>query len=251
MVAGFSNPPTERKEEYVRQLFDDIAEEYDSMNRLVSAGMWGRWHRKFAARTGFRPGDRILDVACGTGDLTMLAASQVAPGGEVIGVDISQGMLEVARRRVSDSPLRDIIKLQTGNAMALEFPDDSFDGVTMGWAMRNVSSIPKTLSEIYRVLKPGGRFILLEAARPKSWLVRAGFFLYWRTILPALDWVVARAGQRELLKPYTYLSHSLDNYPSPDGLKALFGEAGFVQTDYQLLMFGAVAIHVGTKPGAG
>lgn len=249
MVAGFSNPPADRKEEYVRELFDDIAEEYDSMNRLVSAGMWGRWQRKFAASTGFRPGDRILDVACGTGDLTLLAASQVAPDGEVIGVDISRGMLDVASRRVANSPYRDIIRLQVGNALALPFPEGSFDGVTMGWAMRNVSSIPRTLAEIYRVLKPGGRFLLLEAAQPKSWLARAGFFLYWRTILPALDWVVARAGRREILKPYTYLSHSLDGYPSPDGLKALFEEAGFVQTEYQLLMFGAVAIHAGTKPG--
>jgi len=251
MAPGFQPPSPEEKEQYVRELFNKIAENYDALNQVMSAGQWDRWHREFVAHTRFRPGDCILDVACGTGDLTLLDAAQVAPDGRVIGVDISEGMLEVGRRRVAASPYKDLITLQLGNAMDLPFPDNTFDGVTMGWAMRNVASIPRTLSEIYRVLKPGGRFICLEASKPYSRVIRFGFFLYWKTFLPLLDWIVVKAGREAKVRPYTYLSRSLDNYPFPDQLEDMFRQAGFVETDYQLLMLGTVAIHVGTKPREG
>lgn len=250
MAPGYRPPEAEEKEQYVRELFDKIAENYDAMNQVMSAGQWERWHKEFVSQTRFKPGDKILDVACGTGDLSMLDAAQVRPGGRVIGVDISEGMLEVGRRRVAQSPYADMIALQVGNAMDLQFPDNTFDGVTMGWAMRNVSSIPKTLSEIYRVLKPGGRFVCLEASKPFSRVIRLGFFLYWKTFLPMIDWFVVKSGRQARVRPYTYLSRSLDNYPFPDRLEQLFQEAGFAETDYQLLMLGTVAIHVGTKPGA-
>lgn len=248
MAPGYQPPAPEEKEQYVRELFDRIAENYDAMNQVMSAGQWERWHREFVKQTSFRPGEQILDVACGTGDLTLLDAAQVAPGGRVIGVDISEGMLEVGRRRVASSPYSDMIALQVGNAMDLPFPDNTFDGVTMGWAMRNVSSIPRTLAEIHRVLKPGGRFVCLEASKPFSRVIRLGFFLYWKTFLPLIDWFVVRTGGKARIRPYTYLSRSLDNYPFPDRLEEMFREAGFTKTDYQLLMLGTVAIHVGTKP---
>lgn len=248
MAPAYKPPSTEEKEQYVRELFNRIAESYDAMNHVMSAGQWEHWHKEFVAETRFRPGDQILDVACGTGDLSLLDAAQVFPNGKVIGVDISEGMLEVGRRRIAQSPGKDIITLQLGNAMDLDFPDNTFNGVTMGWAMRNVSSIPTTLAEIYRVLKPGGRFVCLEASKPYSRLLRAGFFLYWRALLPMIDWLVVKTGRQAKVRPYTYLSRSLDNYPFPDGLEAMFREAGFVETDYQLLMIGTVAIHVGTKP---
>lgn len=248
MAPSYKPPSAEAKERYVIELFDKIAENYDAINQVMSAGQWERWHREFVKHTQFKPGDRILDVACGTGDLSMLSAAQAGPTGSVIGVDISEGMLEVGRRRVAKTPYKDQITLQFGNAMDLQFEANSFEGVTMGWAMRNVASIPATLSEIYRVLKPGGRFICLEAAKPYSSVIRVGFFLYWRTLLPLIDWFVVKAGGKAKIRPYTYLSRSLDNYPFPNGLEELFRAAGFVQTDYQLLMLGTVAIHVGTKP---
>ncbi|HEY8346046.1 MAG TPA: bifunctional demethylmenaquinone methyltransferase/2-methoxy-6-polyprenyl-1,4-benzoquinol methylase UbiE [Symbiobacteriaceae bacterium] len=247
MTPFYRHPTTEEKEQYVRAIFDQIAEHYDSLNQVMSIGQWQRWHREFVRLTGFRPGDRILDVACGTGDLTILDAAQVVPGGSVIGVDFSEGMLEVGRRRIAQTPYRDVITLQWGNAMNLEFPADSFDGVTMGWAMRNVKSIPQTLSEIYRVLRPGGRFICLEAAKPYSVYLRMGFFLYFKTFLPLLDRLVVRAGRQAKVRPYTYLSRSLDNYPMPHELEAMFRAAGFRNTGYKLLMMGTVAIHYGTK----
>lgn len=247
MAPAYKPPSADEKEQYVRELFDRIAENYDAVNQVMSAGQWESWHREFVKYTDFKPGQKILDVACGTGDLSMLAAAQVAPGGQVIGIDISEGMMEVGRRRIAQTAYKEMVTLQLGNAMAMEFPDESFDGVTMGWAMRNVASIPKTLSEIYRVLKPGGRFVCLEAAKPYSWFVRQGFFLYWKTLLPMIDWAVVKTGRQAKVRPYTYLSRSLDNYPFPHKLEQLFREAGYKVTGYELLMMGTVAIHYGTK----
>jgi demethylmenaquinone methyltransferase/2-methoxy-6-polyprenyl-1,4-benzoquinol methylase len=247
MAPAYKHPTTEEKEAYVQAIFDQIAENYDALNQVMSAGQWQAWHREFARHTQFKPGQRILDVACGTGDLSMLVASQVTPGGSVVGIDFSEGMLEVGRRRVAASPFKDCIDLQWGNAMDLQFPDNSFDGVTMGWAMRNVKSIPQTLSEIYRVLKPGGRFFCLEAAKPYSRVIRLGFFLYFKTFLPLIDWLVVKAGRQAKVRPYTYLSRSLDNYPMPHELEQMFRDAGFQETGYTLLNLGTVAIHYGRK----
>lgn len=247
MAPAYKPPKAEEKEAYVRELFDQIAENYDQMNQVMSAGQWEKWHQHFLQMTDFEPGDRILDVACGTGDLSMLAASRVIPGGSVVGIDISEGMMEVGRRRVAQTPFKDAVTMEWGNVMELKYPDASFDGATMGWAMRNVASIPQTLSEIYRVLKPGSRFVCLEAAKPYSRLIRIGFFLYWKTLLPLIDWAVVKAGRQAKVRPYTYLSRSLDNYPFPNELEQMFKQAGFRETDYKLLMLGTVAIHVGTK----
>lgn len=248
MAPSYKPPAAEEKAQYVRALFDQIAENYDAMNQVMSAGQWERWHQEFIKQTRFEPGGKILDVACGTGDLSMLDAAQVGPIGQVIGVDFSEGMLEVGRRRVAQSPYKEQVTLQWGDAMDLKFPENSFDGATMGWAMRNVPSIPRTLSEIYRVLKPGARFICLEASRPYSKVISLGFFLYWKSLLPLIDWFVVKTGRRAKVRPYTYLSRSLDNYPMPNQLEQMFKDAGFQSTDYQLLMLGTVAIHVGQKP---
>ncbi len=249
MTTPYTPPSPDEKEAYVRELFDRIARDYDAVNRVMSAGQWERWHRTFVELTAFRPGACVLDVACGTGDLSLLAAAQVGRDGRVIGIDLSEGMLEVGRARVAAGPYRDTVTLQQGNAMALAFEDASFDGATMGWAMRNVASIPKTLSEIFRVLKPGGRFVCLEASRPESRIVRQGFFLYWKTLLPLIDRVFLKTGEAKV-RPYTYLSRSLDHYPTARELVRMFGEAGFAVTGYETLMMGTVAIHHGQKRGA-
>lgn len=247
MAPAYKPPSVEEKEEYVVALFDQIAENYDAMNQVMSAGQWERWHKEFVKHTGLMPGQKVLDVACGTGDLSMLGAAQVSPGGSVVGIDFSEGMLEVGRRRIAQTTYKDMVTLQWGNAMDIQFPDNTYDGATMGWAMRNVKSIPKTLSEIHRVLKPGGRFVCLEAAKPYSAVIRMGFFLYWKTFLPLIDWLVLKTGRKAKVRPYTYLSRSLDSYPFPNQLEQMFREAGFTDTGYKLLMMGTVAIHYGTK----
>lgn len=248
MAPAYKPPTIEEKEAYVREIFNQIAENYDEMNQVMSAGQWARWHKAFLAQCDFRPGDKILDVACGTGDLSMLDASLVAgDGGHVTGVDISEGMMEVGRRRIASTPWKDMINLELGNAMDLHFEADTFDGATMGWAMRNVPGIPQTLSEIHRVLKPGARFVCLEAARPYSRLVELGFFVYWKTFLPLIDKLVLKTKKDAKHRPYTYLSRSLDNYPRPHELEKLFKAAGFRETGWTPLMMGTVAIHWGVK----
>lgn len=248
MAPAFKPPTIEEKEGYVRDLFDQIAEQYDEMNQVMSAGQWARWHKAFLAQVDFRPGDKILDVACGTGDLSMLDASLVSgDGGHVTGVDISEGMLEVGRRRVSGTPFKDMINLEVGNAMDLQFEANTFNGATMGWAMRNVPSIPQTLSEIHRVLKPGARFVCMDSAKPYSGLLRFGFFLYFKTFLPLIDRLIVKTGKNAKVHPYTYLSRSLDNYPMPHELEERFREAGFRETGWKPLMMGTVAIHWGVK----
>ncbi len=248
-MTAYRPPAPEEKEEYVRSLFDQIAERYDQMNLVMSAGMWKAWHRRFAQHTGLRPGQRVLDVACGTGDLSLLAAAQVSPGGGVVGVDFSEGMLAVGRRRVAASPYAAMIDLRWGNALDLDFPDNSFDGVTMGWAMRNVRDIDRCLAEALRVLKPGGRFISLDAAQPGSALVRLGFAAWWRLGIPAIDWLVVHVGRQAPVRPYTYLSRSLDQHPKVESLCDRFRRAGFAAAGYVTLNLGTVSIHWGSKPG--
>lgn len=247
-AAEYRHPSLEEKEDYVRNLFDQIAEQYDSTNQLMSMGRWESWHREFVKFTGLKPGMRSLDVACGTGDLTMLTAAQVAPGGHVTGVDFSEGMLAVGRRRVEASPYAALIDMQWGNAMDLQFEDNSFDCITIGWAMRNVRDIDTVLREMYRVLKPGGRAVCLEAAKPRNPLIRTGFFMYWKTLLPLIDWGIVKVGRKAKVRPYTYLSRSLDNYPYPDELEQMYQRAGFAQTGHKRLMMDTVAIHYGVKP---
>jgi demethylmenaquinone methyltransferase/2-methoxy-6-polyprenyl-1,4-benzoquinol methylase len=247
MAPAYKPPSSEEKATYVREVFDQIAENYDAMNPIMSAGQWEKWHKKFLEVAAFRPGQRILDIACGTGDLTMLDAAMVAPNGSVTGADFSEGMLEVGRKRVAQSKHKDLITMEWGNAVDLKYADNTFDGGTMGWAMRNVPSIEKTLSEMHRVLKPGGRFICMEMTKPYSWYLRTGFMLYFKTFLPLIDWLVVKVGRQAKVRPYTYLSHSLDNYPMADKLEQMFRDAGFRETGYALLMMGTVAIHYGTK----
>lgn len=243
-------PPPDEKEAYVRALFDRIAGHYDAINQVMSLGQWRRWHRVFIGLTGLQPGMRTLDVACGTGDLTLLCAARVHPGGQVVGVDISEGMLSVARKRVEASPYREGVAVRPGNAMDLPFPDQSFDCVTMGWAMRNVASIPRTIAEAYRVLRPGGRYVSLEAAVPPGRLGRAVLFTWWRTLLPLIDRLVVGAGRGSPVRPYTYLSRSLAGYPDPAALADHFRAAGFAAVDYRPLMLGSVCIHHGTRPAS-
>lgn len=247
-MAAYKHPGAQDKETYVRELFDQIAGKYDQMNLVISAGMWKSWHKAYAPHTGLRPGMRVLDLACGTGDLSMLAAAQVGPGGSVVGLDFSEGMLAVGRKRVAQSPYASLIELVWGNAMELPFADNSFDGITMGWAMRNVPDIARVLQEALRVLRPGGRFASLDAARPGNPLVRVGFDLYWQVGVPIIDWAVLQLGRQAEVRPYAYLAHSLDRHPPVAQLEAMFRTAGFVGTGFATLNMGTVSIHWGQKP---
>lgn len=240
------------KAAYVKRLFNSIARHYDLMNLLITGGTFAYWQRVFLRYTRFQPGERVLDLCTGTAGLALGLAPQVVPGGQVVGVDFSEAMLAVGRDKVSRSRFKDVVELLYGDAMALPFPDNSFDGVTIGFALRNVADLPQTLREMYRVLKPGGRAFSLELSHPRHPLWRGPYKFYFEKIVPWLG----RLNEKDLagsggLRPYAYLPYSLRHFPDQDRLADLFRQAGFVAVGYQELTGGIVSIHYGTKPAKG
>jgi demethylmenaquinone methyltransferase / 2-methoxy-6-polyprenyl-1,4-benzoquinol methylase len=214
--------------EGVRAMFDRIAPVYDAMNRVMTAGLDGRWRRETAAAV-VRPGDRVLDACCGTGDL---ALASLRAGGRVTGIDFSERMLERARRKSSE------IEWVRGDALALPFEDDSFDAATVGFGVRNLEDLERGLSELVRVLRPGGRVGVLEITRPQGAL--EPFYNVWfGKVVPVLGKLLPGGSA------YTYLPASVKRFPGPEGLADLLLEAGFSDVRYRLFAGGIVALHTG------
>jgi demethylmenaquinone methyltransferase/2-methoxy-6-polyprenyl-1,4-benzoquinol methylase len=212
----------------VRTMFDRIAPVYDVMNRLMTAGLDLRW-RRLAARAAVRPGDRVLDACCGTGDLAVAARRA---GGEVTGLDFSPRMLERARRKAPS------IEWVEGDLLDLPFADASFEAATIGFGVRNVTDLDRALAELRRVLVPGGRLAILEITTPSGLL--GPFYRVW------FDRVVPLMGK--LLKggaAYTYLPASVRRFPGPEELVGLMCDAGFAAVDWRGFAGGIVALHVG------
>jgi demethylmenaquinone methyltransferase / 2-methoxy-6-polyprenyl-1,4-benzoquinol methylase len=215
--------------EGVRAMFDRIAPVYDVMNRVMTAGLDRSW-RRLAAAAVVRPGDRVLDACCGTGDLAIAAERE---GGVVTGLDFSERMLEQARRKSHS------IDWVQGDMLALPFPDASFDAVTVGFGVRNVDGLERGLAELRRVLRPGGRLAILEITHP-SGALRPFFTVWFDRIVPALGKVLPGG------KAYTYLPASVRRFPDADGLAALMEDAGFRDLAVRLLGGTIVALHTGT-----
>jgi len=214
--------------EGVQGMFDRIAPVYDLMNRVMTMGLDQRWRRK-TVKAVVEPGDRVLDAACGTGDLAVFAAKA---GGNVTGLDFSEAMLERARRK---APELDWIR---GDLLALPFEDESFDSATVGFGVRNVADLPGALEELRRVLKPGGRLGILEITRPRGPL-RFFYSLWFDRIVPLLGKVLPGG------EAYTYLPASVRRFPGPDDLAAQM--AGFRDVEYRLFAGGIVALHTGVR----
>ena len=211
----------------VRSMFDRIAPVYDAMNRVMTAGLDRRW-RRATAEAVVRPGERVLDVCCGTGDLALACARE---GARVTGVDFSDRMLERARRK---APHLEWIR---GDALALPFADGEFDGVTVGFGIRNVEDLELGLRELRRVLRAGGRAGILEITRPRGLL--APFFRVWFDgVVPLLGKVLPGGAA------YTYLPASVRRFPGPDALARALRESGFRGVRYRLFAGGIVALHV-------
>jgi demethylmenaquinone methyltransferase/2-methoxy-6-polyprenyl-1,4-benzoquinol methylase len=212
----------------VRRMFDRIAPVYDAMNQLMTAGLDRRW-RRLTARAAVRPGDRVLDACCGTGELALAC---VAEGGRVTGLDFSERMLERARRKSS------AVEWVAGDAVALPFGEEGFDAATVGFGVRNVPELERALAELRRVLRPGGRLAILEITRPRG-LLALFYRLWFDLVVPALGKVLPGGSA------YTYLPASVRRFPGPDELAALIETAGFRSVRYRLLAGGIVALHVG------
>jgi demethylmenaquinone methyltransferase / 2-methoxy-6-polyprenyl-1,4-benzoquinol methylase len=216
--------------EGVRTMFDRIAPIYDAMNRAFTMGLDGRW-RRLAAASAVRPGDRVLDAACGTGDLALAA---LEAGGDVTGLDFSERMLQRARRK------SDAIEWVHGDVLALPFDDAAFDAATIGFGIRNVEDLDEALRELARVLRPGGRLAVLELTRPTG--VLRPFFRLWFDVLIPLAGKVLPGGVA-----YSYLPASVRRFPGPDDLAGALRRAGFADVGYRLLAGGIVSLHVGRR----
>lgn len=212
--------------ESVRTMFDHIAPVYDAMNRTMTAGLDRRW-RRLTAQAVVRSGDSVLDACCGTGDLALACARA---GGRVTGLDFSRAMLERARRKGPE------LEWVEGDLLSLPFADGSFDSATVGFGVRNVEDLSRALSELRRVLRPGGRVGILEITRPRGLL--APFYRFWFDgIVPLLGKLVPGGSA------YTYLPASVRRFPGPEDLAELIAEAGFGDVRYRLFAGGIVALH--------
>ena len=224
----------EGKRRYVRQLFATIADRYDFITRFLSYGQDRRWKARLIARASLTARDRILDLACGTGDLTCAAAGGAR---SVVGLDLTHRMLQLARERRAGASGTAFV---CGDMLSLPFPDGSFDVVTTGYGLRNVPDLRGALREIRRVLAPGGRVLSLDFNRPEQPVVRAAYLAY----LTAVGSAVGLALHRDA-DTYRYIPESIRLYPGARGVAAMMSEAGFVDVRVELLLGGLMAIHVG------
>jgi demethylmenaquinone methyltransferase/2-methoxy-6-polyprenyl-1,4-benzoquinol methylase len=229
--------------ERVQAMFDRIARPYDAMNRVMTAGLDVRWRRLAADATEVGAGASVLDCCCGTADLSLELGRRVGPNGEVIGVDFSDGMLEIGRRKVVRKGL-DQVSLINGDALDLPFEDDRFAAATVAFGIRNVADLTGGLRELARVVRPGGKVVCLEITTPESGPL-AGFHRLWfDRLVPGVGRVIDRKGD----SAYTYLPASVRRFPGPTPLAHLMYEAGLRDVRFRTLGGGIVALHVGTVP---
>jgi demethylmenaquinone methyltransferase / 2-methoxy-6-polyprenyl-1,4-benzoquinol methylase len=221
-------------EPQVQAMFDRIASVYDLMNSVMTAGLHHRWRSRAADLANVGPGDRVLDVATGTGDLALELERRVGPGGEVVGSDFSERMLELARAKAPS------IRFEQGNALDLPYEDDSFDAATVGFGARNFSDLPRGLREMARVVRPGGRVVILEITTPERPPLSLFFRLWFDRLVPMLG---RFAGDPEA---YSYLPSSVRRFPNARGLGAAMAAVGLVDVRWILTAGGIIAIHAGT-----
>ena len=231
------------KSTYVQETFNSIAKRYDLMNTLMSFGLDKGWRKKAVQTVEAKPGMNIVDVCCGTGQLSLELAMTVGTAGHITGLDFSQNMLEKAREHVSGSSYQSIIDLIQGDAMNLPFKDNAFDGATVGWGLRNLPDLEKGIREMIRVVKPGGKVVSLDMAKPTLPGFKQGYWLYFEKLVPLMGkfW----AGKA---KAYQYLHDSAREFPPQQELARIFEQAGLVETRYENLAGGVVALVSGRKP---
>jgi len=259
MPAG--DPTTGRLQaEQVRDMFDRVAGVYDVLNTAMSAGLHRRWRERAADLARAAPGDRVLDVATGTGDLAIELAQRVAPGGEVVGSDFSEGMLARARTKAAGAKLAVSPRFEWGDALSLPYGADSFDAATVGFAARNFADLGRGLAEMVRVVRPGGRVVVLDFTTPTKPPLSVFFGVWFDRVVPVLGqltgWLTRALGRLRgvavddaIANAYTYLPNSVKRFATPVELAAELERAGLREVSYLLTAGGIVMIHAGTVPG--
>ncbi len=239
---GYQEVPTEDKAGLVNQVFSSVASRYDIMNDLMSAGVHRLWKRFTIELSAVRPGHRVLDLAGGTGDLAAKFSRLVGREGEVILSDINASMLSTGRDRLTDNGLCGNVHCVQGDAQYLPFPDDYFDCITIGFGLRNVTDKDLALRSMFRVLKPGGRLLVLEFSKPTHPLLGQIYDTYSFNILPKIGKIFAQDEDS-----YRYLAESIRMHPDQETLKGMMEDAGFNECEYHNMTGGIVAVHKGIK----
>ncbi len=239
---GYKTIAADDKEQLVAGVFHSVAAKYDLMNDLMSFGIHRLWKRFAVDCSGVRAGQKVLDLAGGTGDLCARFSRIVGDSGEVVLADINDSMLKVGRDKLRNMGLVNNISYVQANAEALPFPDNHFDLVTIGFGLRNVTDKEKALASMYRVLKPGGRLLVLEFSKPVNPVMGKLYDVYSFSILPKLGQLVAEDSDS-----YQYLAESIRMHPDQDTLKGMMEDVGFEDVSYYNLTQGVVALHRGFK----
>jgi len=240
---GFQDVNAQDKANKVADVFHSVASKYDVMNDLMSLGIHRIWKRLTIESSGVRPGYKVLDIAGGTGDLTMQFSKRVGEHGQVVLADINSSMLNVGRDRLLDRGYGSNIEFVQANAEALPFPDNHFNCVSIAFGLRNVTDKDKALASMARVLKPGGRLLVLEFSKPANPMLSTIYDKYSFTALPFMGKLITNDSSS-----YQYLAESIRMHPDQETLKGMMENAGFVNCRYHNMSGGIVALHTGIKP---
>jgi len=239
---GFREVDKEAKASMVADVFHSVASRYDLMNDLMSAGIHRIWKRFTIELSGVRKGNSVLDIAGGTGDLAARFAEIVGSEGSVVLADINDSMLKVGRDKLLDSGHLGNLEFVQADAQYLPFPDDSFDCITIAFGLRNVTDKDKALRSMLRVLKPGGRLLVLEFSKPLNPLLSKAYDAYSFKVLPVMGRLVANDSES-----YQYLAESIRVHPDQETLREMMEDAGFTRCEYHNMTGGVVALHKGIK----
>ena len=239
---GYKDVPTSEKAGMVADVFHSVAGKYDIMNDAMSFGIHRLWKQFAIAQIGVRPGHTVLDLACGTGDLTLKMSPQAGPDGMVIASDINASMLQNGRDRLIDKGITNNVQFVQADAEKLPFPENSVDRISIAFGLRNVTDQNKALSAMYRCLRPGGRLVILEFSKPVLPGLNKVYDLYSFKILPQLGKHIANDEAS-----YRYLAESIRKHPDQETLKGMMAQAGFDRPHYHNLSGGIVAVHKGYK----
>jgi demethylmenaquinone methyltransferase/2-methoxy-6-polyprenyl-1,4-benzoquinol methylase len=239
---GFKEIPTDQKVDAVAQVFHSVAAKYDIMNDLMSGGIHRLWKRHTISQSGVRAGQKVLDIAGGTGDLTAKFSRLVGQSGQVVLDDNNDSMLKVGRDKLANLGVVGNVQYVQANAEELPFPDNTFDCITIAFGLRNVTDKSKALASMQRVLKPGGRLLVLEFSKPETECLSTIYDQYSFRLLPFMGKVIANDSES-----YRYLAESIRMHPDQETLKGMMEEVGFERVSYQNMTGGIVALHKGFK----
>ena len=239
-VVPFAESKANKKEQ-VATMFDSIAKRYDFLNRFLSLGIDQGWRKKAIAHFGDQPLNHLLDIATGTADMALMANKRIHPK-QITGMDISEGMMQYGRIKIAEKGLSDKIKLVLGDSTEIPFENEVFDGAMVAFGVRNFADLEKGLSEIYRVLKPGGKMVILEFSKPKQFLFKGFYNIYMNLVAPGFGKMIAKNKEA-----YQYLNDSVQAFPEGDAFTNIMEKVGYTSITSKKLTFGICTIYCGKK----